>query len=138
MILQQESRIKKLTTENEQLLSEVKQVRCEFKEFKERLSSLENKSLECNLIFCSVEESLNETSEGLKERLYWIMADTIDNPNPAERLSAAKGCSIRYCRRLGKPNPTRPRPISVEFDRRVDADIVYDSRFYLTKGVFID
>ena len=39
---------------------------------------------------------------------------------------------------MGKPNPTRPRPISVEFDRRVDADIVYDSRFYLTKGVFID
>ena len=138
LILQQESRIKKLTAENEQLLSEVKQVRCELKEFKERLSSLENKSLECNLIFRGVEEPLNETSEGLKERLYWIMADTIDNPNPAERLSAAKGCSICYCHQLGKPNPTRPRPISVEFDRRVDADIVYDSRFYLTQGVFID
>ena len=89
LILQQETRIKKLTTENEQLLSEVKQVRCELKEFKERLSSLENKSLECNLIFCSVEEPLNETSEGLKEQLYWTVADTIDNPNPAERLSAA-------------------------------------------------
>ena len=138
LILQQESRIKQLTVENEQLLSEVKQVRCELKEFKERLSGLENKSLECNLIFRSVEEPLNETSESLKERLYWILADTIDNPNPAERLSAAKGCSIHYCRRLGKPNPTRPRPISVEFDRRVDADIVYDSRFYLAKGVFID
>ena len=25
-----------------------------------------------------------------------------------------------------------------KFDKRVDADIVYDSRFYLTKGVFID
>ena len=67
LILQQETRIKKLTTENEQLLSEVKQVRCELKEFKERLSSLENKSLECNLIFHGVEEPLNETSEGIKE-----------------------------------------------------------------------
>ena len=132
LILQQESRIKQLTVENEQLLSEVKQVRCELKEFKERLS------LECNLIFRGVEEPLNETSESLKERLYWILADTIDNPNPAERLSAAKGYSIRYCCRLGKPNPTRPRPISVEFNRRVDVDIVYNSRFYLTKGVFID
>ena len=103
-------------------LSEVKQVRCELKEFKERLSSLENKSLECNLIFHGVEEPLNKTSEGLKEQLYWIVADTIVNPNPAERLSAAKGCSICRCCRLGKPNPTRPRPISVEFDRRVDAD----------------
>ena len=98
LILQQESRIKQLTVENEQLLSEVKQVRCELKEFKERLSGLENKSLECNLIFRSVEERLNETSESLKDRLYWILADTIDNPNPAKRLSAAKGCSIRYCR----------------------------------------
>ena len=51
LILQQETRIKKLTAENEQLLSEVKQGRCELKEFKERLSSLGNKSLECNLIF---------------------------------------------------------------------------------------
>ena len=138
LILQQESRIKQLTVENEQLLSEVRQVRCELKEFKERLSDLENKSLECNLIFRGVEEPLNETSESLKERLYWILADTIDNPNPAERLSAAKDCSIRYCCQLGKPNPTRLRPISVEFDRRVDADTVYDSRFYLTKGIFID
>ena len=96
-LILQESRITQLTVENEQLLSEVKQVRYELKEFKERLSGLENKSLECNLIFRSVEEPLNETSESLKERLYWILADTIDNPNPAERLSAAKGCSIHYC-----------------------------------------
>ena len=101
LILQQETRIKKLTAENEQLLNEVKQVTCELKEFKERLSSLENKSLECNLIFRSVEEPLNETSEGLKERLYWIVTDTIDNPNPAERLSVAKECSICYCCQLG-------------------------------------
>ena len=138
LILQQETRIKKLTAKNEQLLSEVKQVKCELKDFKERLSSLENKSLECNLIFRGVEEPLNKTYEGMKEQLYWIMADTIDIPNPAERLSAAKECSIRYCHRLGKPNPVRPRPISVEFDRRSDADVVYDNRFYLTKGVFID
>ena len=135
MILQQETRIKKLTAENEQLLSEVKQIRCKLNEFKERL---ENKSVECNLIFHGVEKPLNETSEGIIEQLYWIIADTIDNPNPAKRLSAAKECSIHYCHRLGKPNPARPRPISVEFDRRIDAAVVYDSRFYLTKGVFID
>ena len=101
LILQQETRIKKLTAENEQLLSEVNQVKCKLKEFKERLSSLENKSLEYNLIFRGIEEPLNKSPDGLKELLYWIIADTIDNPNPAQRLSAAKECSIRYCRRLG-------------------------------------
>ena len=107
-------------------------------EFKEQLSNLENKSLECNLIFCGVEEPLNKTIEGMKECLHWIIADTIDTPNPMERLAAAKEYSIHNCRRLGKPNPVRPRPISVEFDRWCDADAVHDNRFYLARGVFID
>ena len=46
--------------------------------------------------------------------------------------------SIRYCRRLGKPNQMRPRPISVEFDKRTDTDAIFESRFYLSKGIFID
>ena len=92
--------------ENGHLLSEVESVKSELKEFKEKLSNLENKTLECNLIFRGVEEPLNETPDSLKERLYWIMADTIGNPNAAERLAASKECSIRHCRRLGKTNPT--------------------------------
>ena len=138
LILQQETRIKKLTSENEMLLNAVNQVRSELREFKECLSNLENKSLECNIIFHEVEKPLNETMEGMKERLYWIIADTIDTPNPMERLAAAKEYSIRNCCRLGKPNPVRPRPISVEFDRWCDADAVHGNRFYLARGIFID
>ena len=51
LILQQETRIKEPTVENENLQSEVKKVKTELSEFKERLFNLENKSLECNLIF---------------------------------------------------------------------------------------
>ena len=101
LILQQETKIKKLTSENKTLLNEVNQVKSELREFKERLSNLENKSLECNLIFCGVKEPLNETIDGMKEHLYWIIADTIDIPNPVERLSATKEYSIHNCRRLG-------------------------------------
>ena len=138
LILQQEITIKKLTAENKQLLNEVNQVKCDLDEYKERLFILENKLLEHNLIFRGVEELQNETPESLKERLYWIIADTINNPNAAQRLSAAKEFSIRYCRRLGKPNPTRPRPISVEYDKRMDADAIFESRFYLSNGIFVD
>ena len=138
LILQQETRIKELTVENENLQTEVKKVKTELSEFKERLFNLENKSLECNLIFRGVEEPLNETAEGMKERLYWIIADTIDTSNPAERLSAAKEYSIRNCCRLGKANLVRLRPISVEFNRQCDADVIFDHRFYLTSGIFID
>ena len=66
------------------------------------------------------------------------MADTVNNPNASERLAAAKCLGICKCRRLGKINPVQPRPISVEFDTKSDANTVYNHRFYLTSGVFVD
>ena len=125
LILMQETRIKELTMENTNLHNEVSKVKTELLEFKERLSSLENKSLECNLIFRGVDETMNETSEILKERIYWLLADTVENPNASERLAAAKCLGIYKCRRLGKVNQVRPRPISVEFNDKSDAEAVY-------------
>ena len=138
LIIRQETRIKELTEENTSLHEEVKKVKIELTEFKERLFNLENKSLECNLIFRGVDEDVNETIDGLKERIYWLLADTVNNPNASERLAAAKCLGICKCRRLGKINPVRPRPISVEFDTKSDANTVYNHRFYLTGGVFVD
>ena len=60
------------------------EVKSELNSFKERITNLENRSLECDLIFRGVEEPLNETMESMKERLYWIIADTINTPDPAE------------------------------------------------------
>ena len=105
LILRQETQIKELTEENTNLLEEVNKVKTELTEFKKRLFNLENKSLECNLIFRGVEEVVNETNESLKERIYWLLADTVDNPNASERLAAAKSLGIYRCRRLGKVNP---------------------------------
>ena len=138
LILTQETKIKELTVENTNLHNEVRKVRTELLEFKEQLSSLENKSLECNLIFRDVDETMNETSEILKERIYWLLADTVENPNASERLAAAKCLGIFRCCRLGKANQVKPRPISVEFNSKIDADTVYERRFYTANGVFID
>ena len=110
----------------------------ELTEFKERLFNLENKSLECNLIFRGVEEVVNETNESLKERIYWLLADTVKNPNAFEWLAVAKSLGIYRCHRLGKVNQVRPRPISVEFDRKSNADAVYNQWFCFASGVFID
>ena len=105
LIIMQESRIKELMEENVNLLSEISKVKTELKEFKERLTSLENKSLECNLIFRGVEEPVNETIDSLREKIYWLMADTVDNPVASERLAAAKSLGIYRCQRLGRANP---------------------------------
>ena len=99
---------------------------------------MENKALEFNLIFRGLKEEINETDEGLKEKIYWNIADTIDRYDQNERLAVAHTFTIRRCRGLGKPNPSRSRPVSVEFDRRADADAIYEYRYHLTGGLYVD
>ena len=138
LIIDQESTIKKLKEENSNLHSKVSKVQTELHELKDRLSGLENKSLECNLIIRGMEEPENETIDTLKEKIYWLMADTVNNPVASERLAAAKSIGIYRCRRLGRMNKVRPRPISVEFETKSGADAVYDQRFYFASGVYVD
>ena len=90
------------------------------------------------MIFRGLEEVVNETTENLKERIYWLLADTVENPNASERLAVAKSLGIYRCRRLGKVNQVQPRQISVEFDSKSNADAVYNQQFYFASGVFID
>ena len=120
------------------LKEDLNSVRSDLSRFKSRLNDLENKALECNLIFRGLNEELNETEDSLKEKVYWNIADTIDRYDQGERLAIACTLMIRRCRRLGKPNPSRSRPVSVEFDRRTDADAIYEYRYNLTGGVYVD
>ena len=78
LIVKQEEQIKNLTEENVKLKDELLSVRSDISSFKSRLTELENKALECNLIFRGIEESLNETDECLREKIYWNVANMID------------------------------------------------------------
>ena len=138
LITKQEDKIKNLTAENVKLRKDLNSVRSDLSGFKSRLNDLENKALECNLIFRGLNKELNETEDSLKEKIYWNIADTIDRYDQGERLAIACTLSIRRCRRLGKPNPSRSRPVSVEFNRHMDADAIYEYRYHLTGGVYVD
>ena len=138
LITQQEEQIKNLKEENVKLQENLTLVRTDLNGLKSRLNDLENKTLESNLIFRGLNEEINETDEGLKEKIYWNIADTIDRYDQNERLAVAHTFTIRRCRRLGKPNPLRSRPVSVEFDKRADADVVYKYRYHLTGGLYVE
>ena len=72
----QEMEIKRLNEENCILKNQVCELRNDVDLIKLKLNSLENKSLECNLIFWGINESLNETDDSLKEKIYLHIADT--------------------------------------------------------------
>ena len=118
--------------------TQVSELRNDMESIKSKLNQLENRSLECNLIFRGVEESLNETEDTLKDKIHRIISDTFNYHDEQSRLSAARCCIIRRCKRLGRPNPHRPCPISAEFESKKDVDAILEYKYYLTKGVFVD
>ena len=84
LITKQEDKIKNLTAENVKLKEDLNSVRSDLSGFKSRLNDLENKALECNLIFRGLNEELNETEDSLKKKVYWNIADTIDRYDQGE------------------------------------------------------
>ena len=104
----------------------------------QKLSSLENKTLECNLIFHGIEEQLNETDDLLRDAIYHHISDTFNYQNLHDRIVAAKSCPIRKCQCLGRPTPARPCAMTVEFENRRDADSVLEFKYYLSSGVYVD
>ena len=90
------------------------------------------------MIFRGIEEQFNETDYTLRDMIYHHIADTFNYQALHDRMSAARSCAIRRCRRLGRATPGRPRPISVEFENRRDADSILEFKYYLSSGVYVD
>ena len=102
------------------------------------MNSVENKSLENNLIFHGIPDSENEYLNQLVDKLQRNFADTIDIYDDAARIQRARGIHIARCKRLGQYQDNRCRPIRVEFVYKWDADELYENRFYLSRGIYIN
>ena len=109
-----------------------------YDELKTRLNRLENKSLECNLIFSGIPENRWKNDDSRVNTLYQYIADTYEYGNPQEKFARASSIAIKRCKRLGPRDENRTRPIRVEFSSKYNADKLYESRFYMEKGVFVD
>ena len=124
--------------ENCKLKSEVSKLKGDMYDLKNRVNSIENKSLENNLIFHGIPDNENEFLNQLVNKLQRNFADTIDIHDDDLRLHRAREIQIARCKRLGQYKDNRCRPIRVEFVYKWDADELYENRFYLGKGVYIN
>ena len=55
-----------------------------------------------------------------------------------DKLLSACSIVIKTCKRLGRFNKSRIRPVSVEFLHKEDTDFIQDNRLDLAKGVYVD
>ena len=134
----QQRRIEDLTMENCKLKSEVFKLKGDVYDLKDRMNSVENKALENNLIFHGIPDNENEFLNQLVNKLQRNFADTIDIYDDDLRLQRAREIQIARCKRIGQYQENRCRPIRVEFVYKWDADKLYENRFYLGKGVYIN
>ena len=124
--------------ENCKLKSEVFKLKGDVHDLKDQINSVENKSLENNLIFHGIPDSENEYLNQLVDKLQRNFADTIDIYDDAARIQRARGIHIARCKRLGQYQDNRCRPIRVEFVYKWDADELYENHFYLSRGIYIN
>ena len=134
----QEGRITQLKYENSKLNNELNQIKTEMGYFQRKINQLEDRSLEKNLIFQGISESIPDDEEAQTEKIYRTISDTISRETPEERLQLAREVEIIRTRRLGKPDPSRTRAISVELLNKYDVEQIYANRFSMEEGVFVD
>ena len=133
-----ERQIQKLQCDNATLTEEVTYLRSEVNEFQAKINKLEDKSLENNLIFHGLEEQSPDDIDSRNEKVYAVISSTINQDTPEERLQVAHEVEIVHTRRLGKAEPNRTRPLSVEFSSKYDAVQIFKNHFSIGNNIYVD
>ena len=136
----QQTQIDHLQAENTKLKRQMRKLETTTQILREKMTRIENKALENNLIFFGVVENLasREMIEERVEKLHCCIADTLDIEDASKRIEEARKFEIIKTTRLGNYNGDRCRLISVQFKYKEDADAIFYSKRHLPKGVFVD
>ena len=67
-----------------------------------------------------------------------VIAPTLSGNTFDEKLEKASNLQIASTERIGKSNPSKGRPIVVNFMCKTDADTLLLNKKKLTKGIYVD
>ena len=126
-----------LEKENDRLRMKVDQLEMKNLKLKERLSNIEDKLLENNLMFFGLGERDGETEYDRYETILGIIAATFPGQNYDDKLQAARHIQIEKLVRKGKYNQNGTQAISVTFSHHHDLVEILISRKYLPAGIMV-
>ena len=105
---------------------------------KQRLTNLEDKMLEHNIVVSGIEEGQWEEDELRMNKVNCELAKLFTVETQDEATKGVTKLDIMSTERLGHYNPARPRPIAVRFVHKKDVDIVLANKKCLGEGIFVD
>ena len=105
----------------------------------DKMTQLENKQLEKNLVVSGIPETENEWENIRIDKIKALVKPLITtNPDGEETNDESGNIEIITCKRLGRYVEGKTRPMSVEFHSKTDADKIYKKKKNLPKGTYID
>ena len=127
-----------LRNENTALNRRLQQLTAEQLKIKKQLVKIETKNLDHSLIIRGVPEDYKETEQHLIYKVHQTLSILMQGDSLADRLECAKRMTIRTCRRLGRFNRNRIRPLSLELVHKDDVEFILDNRMDLERGIYVD
>ena len=127
-----------LRNENTALNRRLQQLTAEQLKMKKQLVRIETKNLDHSLIIRGVTEDFKETEQQMIYKVQQVLSVLMHGDTPADRLECAKRMTIRTCRRLGRFNRNRIRPLSLELVHKDDVEFILDNKIELERGIYID
>ena len=100
-----------------------------------RLNKIEDKLLEDNVIITGAPEDAWETESTLYEKVYQLIAYTVDAQDSQLQLDKARKAKIHNVKRLGSFSKFRGHPISVNFEKKSEAKYFMENKGYLPDGI---
>lgn len=135
---QQHHIIESLRQDNTTLTKRCETIEKENQSLRQRLNKIENSQLANNLLIHGVPERVWENDSTLRESVYEVMSDVLEDEKYEVRISKARRAHLVKVERVGPPNSKRCRPLSVEFFRHQDMMHLLENRFYTREGVFVE
>ena len=108
------------------------------KEITKKLTEMERKSLQNNLIFKGIREEEWEKESSSKAKIYKELSKIMTGDTDSLKMKSARKINIRVCKRMGRYNKDRSRPLSVEFVSKEDVDYIHANKSNLGTGVYVD
>ena len=137
-VKQHGEQIDSLETENMMLKSKVRKMEGNQKEMTKKINEIEQKSLQNNLIIKGITEEEWEKEDVSRTKIQKEIAKIAPGSSDTMKLKAAKKMKIRCCKRVGRYNKDKSRPLSVEFVSKEDVNFILANKSNLRKGVYID
>ena len=131
------SELVKVFNENVKLKTRIWEVERENKSLKNRLTHIEDKLLENNVIINGVREDAWETVTALKEKVINLIAYTVDAQDPDIQLEKACKAKIVKVVWIGSYSSKRGWAISVQFEKHSEASYFWDNKGYLPENITV-